>query len=179
MTTTGGRRAGRRRAVAGAVVSAAAAVAVLATPGTAAAADATDLTPFLDCVSRHENGTYTAVFGYRNPTRTTIRVPVGSDNQVTPDWVRWSELTTFAPGEQRGAFSVTVDESQPVMWHLGDDNLQVRAGSRPACTATEMPAEGNGTGPVVALAAGGVFGALLLRHVRRRAAAATPEAPGA
>lgn len=180
MTTTGGRRAGRRRAAAGALVSTAAAVAVLATPGTAAAADATDLTPLLDCVSRNDDGSYTAVFGYRNPTSTTIRVPIGADNQLTPERAGATLPTSFVPGELRGAFSVTVDQGYPATWHLGDDDLQVRANSRPACTAAEMPAEGNGTGPVVALGAAGLFGVLLLRHTRRRlAAAAAPVAPGA
>jgi hypothetical protein len=176
VTTAGG----RRHAAAGALVSAAAAVAVLATPGTAAAADAKDLTPVLECVGRNGDGTYTAVFGYQNPTRTTIRVPVGSDNQVTPDSVRATVPTTFVPGDVRGAFSVTVDEDTPVKWHLGNDSVQARAGGKPSCPPTEMPAEGNGTGVVVALGAGGLFGALLLRRFRRRiaAAAAAAAAPG-
>ena len=179
MTSTGGRRNGRRRAAAGAFSSVAAAVAVLATPGTAAAAGGNDLTPLLDCVSRNDDGTFTAVFGYLNPTGTTVRVPVGPDNQLTPDRTGQTLPTTFLPGEARGVFSVTVDQGAGVLWHLGDDNLAARVNSKPACPPTEMPAEGNGTGPVVALAAGGLFGVLLLRQVRRRLAAAAQGSSGA
>jgi len=156
------------------VLGAAAAIVVSAGPAAAAPADV--LTPFVDCAVRNDDGSWTAVLGYRNPTGSGISVAEGSDNQVTPVPLGAAVPTRFEPGVHRGVFSVRVDRGAGLMWHLGDDQLAVRQDSADACPpATEMPADGNGTGVVVALGAAGIVGAVAIRRVRRRAVAAAQE----
>ena len=168
------RRATRGRTRVGAVVLGAGA-ALLVSAGPAAAAPGDVLTPLVDCVVHNDDGTWTAVLGYSNPTRSAVSVPRGSDNQITPD--RWKTRlpTRFEPGVKRGVFSVVVDRGAGVVWHLGDDNLKVRDDARACPPATEMPADGNGTGMVVALGAAGIVGALAVRRVRRQTGTAPAE----
>jgi hypothetical protein len=172
--------AGGARRWAGRVGVALATGAVLATgPGTAAAAQGDGLTPFVECITRHANGSWTAVLGYENTGRTAVTVPGGARNKVTPDKAAPAVPTTFAPGRHRGAFSVTVSKGAGVVWHLGDDNLRVRENSGPACPPpTEMPADGNGTGPALALGAAGIVGVVLFRRLRRRDPVSSDPAPG-
>ncbi len=166
-----GRRRARVTARAGAAVLAAGA-ALLVSAGPAAAAGEI-LTPFVDCVVQNDDGSWTAVLGYRNPTRSVVVVPEGPDNQVTPVPLDAAVPTRFEPGVHRAVFSVRVERGAGLMWHLGDDQFAVRQDSVDACPPpTEMPAEGNGTGVVVALGAAGVAGALVVRRVRRRAGVA-------
>ena len=147
--------------------------------GPAAAAQGDGLTPFVDCITKHANGSWTAVLGYENTGRTAVSVPVGARNKVTPDKAAPAVPTTFAPGLHRGVFSVTVSKGAGVVWHLGDDNLRVRENSGPACPPpTEMPADGNGTGPALALGASGLVGAVLFRRLRRRVEVSSEAAPG-
>jgi MYXO-CTERM domain-containing protein len=147
--------------------------------GTAVAAPDDGLTPFVECISRHADGSWTAVLGYENTGRTAVDVPAGARNKITPDRDGTTPPTTFEPGRHRGAFSVTVRRGAGVVWHLGDDNLRVRITSGPACPPpTDMPADGNGTGPAVALAAAGVAGAVLLRRRRRTGEADAPAGSG-
>jgi hypothetical protein len=159
-----------------AVLGAGAALVVSAGPA-AAAGEA--LRPFVDCVVKNADGSWRAVLGYENPTRAAVSVPHGSDNQVTPRRAQASVPTRFEPGVQRGVFSVVVDRGAGLVWHLGDDNLKVRRNSVAACPPpTEMPAEGNGTGVVVALGAAGMVGALYVSRARRRAGTPGPQEVG-
>jgi Ca2+-binding RTX toxin-like protein len=175
----GASRAARRWAARAAVALAAGAV-LASGAGTAAAAQGDGLTPFVDCVTRHANGSWTAVLGYENTGRTTVTVPGGARNKVTPDKAATAVPTTFTPGRHRGVFSVTVSKGAGVVWHLGDDNLKVREDSGPACPPpTEMPADGNGTGPALALGAAGLVGVVLFRRLRRRVEASPDAAAGA
>jgi hypothetical protein len=155
-----------------------AAVGLVAAPGTAAAQGT--VTPVLDCYVDNRDGSWTAVFGYRNTTAGPVTIPVGPDNKVTPTTYGTPQPTTFQPGLHHGVFSVTVTRGAGPMWHLDQDNLAARRRSAPVCpSSTELPSEGNGTGPAIALAVAGAVGAVAVHRSRRRArTAAGPQPTG-
>ncbi|MGY1644445.1 hypothetical protein ACI782_25365 [Geodermatophilus sp. SYSU D00703] len=157
---------------------------VVAAPGTAHAeivgdtdrSEPPDVVPFIDCVSQNADGSWTAVFGYDNRTGSNVTIPIGPANQVTPTPTGRLQPTGFRPGVRHGVFAVTATGETGPMWHLGTSNLQARR-TGTACPAdTQMPAEGNGTGGVLALGAAGVVGAVLLRRVGRRRGVHPPTA---
>jgi hypothetical protein len=153
-----------------ALVAVIAVAGVLALPGTASAKGT--VVPLLDCVVTNADGTWTAVFGYRNTSTSAVSIPSGPRNKVTPVTYGAPQPTTFQPGTHRGVFTVTVPRGAGPMWHLDGTNLAARAGSATACPSpTELPAEGNGTGVVIALACAGVLGVVLVRRAGRRARA--------
>jgi hypothetical protein len=139
-----------------------------------AAPPAPTITPVLECVVVHDAGSFTAVIGYSNDSGQTRTVPYGAQNKLTPTRFDGSQPTTFAPGRQRGVFSVLVDHPS-VKWMLEDATLWLDADGPRCPPPTEMPAEGNGTGIAVGLGVAGLVGVALVRRVQRRA---TPAAPG-
>ena len=171
------RRTGARvpRAALLAVVAGAGLVAV---PGTASAG--TTVEPLVDCYVQHDDGSWTAVFGYDNRTGSRVTVPRGELNSVTARGYQDPQPTTFEPGLHHGVFSVTVTgNSAGFVWHLDRTNLTVRRDSGPACpSSTELPEEGNGTGPAIALAAAGLIGGVLVQRANRRARALAAAARG-
>jgi MYXO-CTERM domain-containing protein len=159
-------RAPRRSRVAAAVlglVLALAPTAAGAAPGTNRSAPP-DVVPLLDCTITHPDGSWTAVFGYDNRTGARVEIPVGPANQVTPSGYGRPQPTTFQPGVRRAVFSVTVTSGGGPMWHLGRTNLAARKGTTVCPPSTQMPADGNGTGIVVALVLAGAVGAVVLRR---------------
>ncbi|MGY1652466.1 hypothetical protein [Geodermatophilus sp. SYSU D01119] len=158
------------------LATAAVAVLVALVPGAAAAApnrsDPPDVVPVLDCVTTSADGSWTAVFGYDNRTGTTVTIPVGPANQVTPTQYGTPQPTTFEPGLRHGVFAVTVTRGGGPTWHLGSTNLAARKGDAACPPSTQMPADGNGAGLPIVLAAAGGAAALALARARRRAVAA-------
>jgi hypothetical protein len=153
-----------------ALVAVIAVAGLLALPGTASAKGT--VVPLLDCVVTNGDGTWTAVFGYRNTSGSAVSIPSGPRNKVTPVTYGVPQPTTFRPGTHRGVFTVTVARGAGPMWHLDGTNLAARLGSATACPSpTELPAEGNSTGVVIALAGAGVLGVVLVRRAGRRARA--------
>ena len=167
-----GRRTTSRTSVRLGVITAVAAVLALL-PGAAGAApnraDPPDVVPILDCVLPSTDGTWTAVFGYDNRTGATVTIPVGPANQVTPVQYGTPQPTTFEPGVRHGVFAVTVTRGGGPMWHLGRTDLAAREGDAACPPSTQMPADGNGTGLPIVLAAAGGAAALVLARARRRA----------
>ena len=160
-----------------ALVGAVAATVALA-PGVAAAGDEYDssLVPVLTCVTQAENGTYTAVFGYHNRTSRVISVPRGDNNNVDPSG---PVPEVFQPGLHHGAFSVTTTVDRRVEWELYDYDLRAYSSSQPSCgPEVQMPADGNGSGAVIALVGAGVIGAAMVHRSRRGVRTAAPGEPG-
>jgi hypothetical protein len=150
-----------------ALVAVVAVVALVAAPGAASARGT--VVPLLDCVVTNEDGSWTAVFGYRNTASSPVSIPTGPRNKVTPATVGSPQPTTFQPGTHRGAFTVPVARGAGPMWHLDGTNLAARLGTATACpSSTQMPAEGNGTGTAIALVAAGLVGTVAVQRVRRR-----------
>ena len=163
--------AGRRRARGwgrAAVLGATVAVAVVTAPGTAAAAG---VTPLVDCMIKNADGSHTFVLGYRNTGASAVTLQPGSPaNRLRPAHVDGVLPSRFEPGLHRGAATGTVDRGDGLEWQLDGQSLEVTASAPPPfCPpSTEMPADGNGTGVVVALGAAAVVGAVVARRVRRR-----------
>lgn len=170
MSSTSSARGARAGTVRVALVAAVAGAGLLASTGTAAAAKDATVVPLLDCVVGNDDGTWTAVFGYRNESDSPVTIPPGPRNKVTPAGGDVSLPVTFRPGTHRGAFTVTVDRGAGPMWHLDGTNLAARRDAAPACpSSTELPAEGNGLGAVLGLAGAGAVGAVLVHRAGRRA----------
>ena len=169
-----GRSSGVRRLHArvarAALVAVIALVGLLALPATASAKGT--VVPLLDCVVTNRDGSWTAVFGYRNTSSSTVTIPVGARNKVTPATYGAPQPTTFRPGTHHGTFTVPVTRGGGPMWHLDGTNLAARVGSARACPpSTELPEEGNGTGPAIALTAAGLVGGVMVHRANRRARA--------
>ena len=166
----GGRR---RTAVRVGVAGLAAATAVLASPGSALAAGT--IAPLLDCWSV-SGSTTTLVLGYSNTkSKAAVYDVGGSSNHWSPSRYDGPQPDTLEVGTHHGAFSVRMDAADvpTATWTLGSTTLDVSdamaaTGSCPPGTA--LPADGNGTGGVLALAAAAGVGLVVLHRARRRVA---------
>jgi len=155
----------------------AAALLLAASPGTASAASGA-VKPILDCYVLGDDGVYTLVFGYTN-TGPATSIPHGSFNSIVPAASQGKQPTSFATGTKHGVFSVRVPQSEVNggYWYLDYNSYifyyGVSAPSGSCPTDTQMPADGNGTGVVGALAVAAGFGALVVHRTRRRVAGPT------
>jgi hypothetical protein len=147
----------RQRGLRAAAAALAAGLWLVLVPAPAAAAPGDSLRPFIDCVTRKADGSWTAVLGYENTARSAVVLAPGPKNKITP--LKGVAVPgRFEPGVRHGALAVTVVGHSSFLWHLGDDQLKVRSTSTPCPPETEMPTDGNGTGVVVALAVAGLAG---------------------
>ena len=163
------RRRGRSGLSRAALVAVVTVVGLMAVPGTASAAG--EVTPVLNCTKPAAGGGFTAVVGYDNTTGQTITIPYGKQNRIVSGQYDGAQPTVFEAGRHDGVFTVTVTTSSAT-WTLGRTLLLMKPSEAPACpSSTELPEEGNGTGPAIGLAAAGVVGAVLLHRANRRARA--------
>jgi hypothetical protein len=161
-----------------------------AVPGVAAADPADGLTPghgtvvpLVDCVRTGSGGALTVVLGYSNSGTATEHLR-GAENRISPAALDGGQPTKFSSGTHHGVFTLQVAAGQApggqVSWTLDGTTVVAGSGS-PACPAgSDLPADGNGTGPVIVLALAGVVGVLAVLRARRRVAALavrTPDRP--
>ncbi|MGY1763583.1 hypothetical protein ACI79G_06565 [Geodermatophilus sp. SYSU D00779] len=145
-----------------------------AVPGTASAAG--EVIPVLTCTQPAAGGGFTAVVGYDNPTGQDVTVPYGEQNRIVPGQYDGTQPTVLEAGEHDGALTITVTTSSAT-WTLGRTLLLIEPSEAPACPAsTELPEEGNGTDPAIALAAAGLVGTVAVQRARRRAPAGRGDA---
>lgn len=132
-------------------------------------------TPLLDCVIPATGGAHTAVLGYSNSqSQTTL---TGSSNTISPSQYDGAQPTTFESGTHHGVFTIDIDPGDSATWFLGNTQLVINGTAAGACpSSTELPADGNGTGVVVALLGAGVVGALAVRRTVRRRSGDVPAA---
>ena len=167
-------RRGRRGASCAALVAVIALVGLFALPGTASAAWKVE--PMLDCHVANADGSRTLVLGYTTNTWGVWRVPHGKKNALSPSRIQGVQPTEFS-GTVHGAFTIRVtaaELSSGARWELEGYVLDFAAavGSTSPCpSSTELPEEGNGTGPAIALAAAGVVGGVMVHRANRRARA--------
>jgi hypothetical protein len=161
-----------------------AAVALVATPGTASATGGAR--GIVSCYTDNHDGSYTVVVGYTSSYSSAVTRPLGRTNQTFPTRLQGSQPTVLQPGTHHAAFTVRLtnaDLYQNARWELDGTVLQYSSLATYATvcpSSTQMPADGNGSGPVIALAAAGLVGAVAVVRSRRRAAATTePEATDA
>jgi hypothetical protein len=116
---------------------------LLAWPAAPAAAQ-TSVSPVLECVITNGDGTYTAVYGYNNPSGSSVLVPVGSTNRFTPAPNDRSQPTVFAPGRHVGVLNVTFTGT--ITWVLTGRSSTASATSTPC--RSQCPWNGTPSGPV-------------------------------
>jgi len=156
----------RARASRATLVAVIALLALVASPGTASAAG--EVIPVLNCTKPAAGGGFTAVVGYDNTTGQEVTIPYGKQNRIVSGQYDGAQPTVFRAGRHDGAFTVTITNSSAT-WTLGRTLLLMKPSEAPACPpSTELPEEGNGTGPAIALAAAGVVGAVLVHRARKR-----------
>ncbi len=172
-------RRGRARLARAALVAVLALLALIAAPGTASAAGGDgSITPLLDCLRQNPDGTYTAVLGYTNSSRSTEKISLGTWNTVSPAKYNGGQPTSFSSGTKHGAYSVTMTKSEYMggpSWFLDGKFVFFgwawAAGGPASPPSTELPAEGNEPGAGMAVAGAGLVGAVAVHRVRRRALA--------
>jgi hypothetical protein len=168
----------RRRARRAALIAVIALIGLVASPGAASASGTRTVKPVLNCYKEAADGSWTVVVGYVNSSRKTVDIPRGPDNQAYPSKFASLPPTSFEPGTVNGVFTARVTSSDlhaGARWVLDGYTLDYRAAasSSQVCPAsTELPEEGNGTGPAIGLAVAGVVGAVLVHRARKRAPAA-------
>ncbi len=64
--------------------------------------------PILECVTAGANGSYTALFGYKNENSFTVTIPIGSNNKFSPSPIDRGQTTVFKPGRIVEAFRVSL-----------------------------------------------------------------------
>lgn len=167
----------RARATRAALVAVIALIGLVAVPGVASAAATYTVKPVLNCYKENPDRSWTVVVGYVNSSRTTVSIARGGDNQAFPSKFATLPPTSFKPGTVNGAFTAKVSVSDlyaGARWVLDGYTLDYRAaaGSSSVCpSSTELPAQGNGLGPAIGLAAAGVVGAVWVLRARARGTA--------
>lgn len=168
-------RRARGRVTRAALVAVLALVGPVTAPGTASAVG--EVRPFVDCLGKNSDGTYTAVLGYTNSSTSTVTVAVGTRNSVSPSRLDGTQPTTFGPGTKRGVLTLTITASEYLRsgpyWQVDGSvahfGWSTARGLTTCPSSTELPADGNGTGMVLALAAAGMVGGVLVHRANRRA----------
>jgi hypothetical protein len=173
----------RRRAaifcVAGvAVVAAIIAGVVLFNTGPAAATWQTmSGEPTCDCIRKNDKDEYQAVFGYDSTSKSSGKIARGDNNKLEIAGLNAGSSTkidgvqtdTFEPGSHRAAFATSwVPKDTEVTWAVGGKQVSANW-SKPTCGRdVSLPADGNGSGPIIALALSGLIaaGAVVLRRRR-------------
>lgn len=167
----------RARATRAALVAVIALIGLVAVPGVASAAATYTVKPVLNCYKENPDRSWTVVVGYVNSSRTTVDIPRGPGNQAFTATFASLPPTSFRPGTVNGAFTAVVglaDLYAGARWVLDGHTLDYRAAasSSQVCpSSTELPAQGNGLGPAIGLAAAGVVGAVCVLRIRARGTA--------
>lgn len=92
-----------------------------------------------ECVAVNADGTFTALFGSSNAAKTTVNIPAGSANNLTPD-VGATPPTSFAPGRSVGTFKVTWNGNATVVWHLPGGDASAKRTAK-ACNTAPVVSE--------------------------------------
>ncbi len=130
----------RRLATAAAVGAVLAGGVVGAAPAWAATIDCTpmgdpacrDLAPVAECVWDNKDGTKTALWGWDNPSTSTLRIDVGNKNKMSPGAEDQGQPTLFLPGRTRNVFTTTYTGTSTT-WRLGNETATAGSGTT-ACS---------------------------------------------
>ncbi|HWA71130.1 MAG TPA: DNRLRE domain-containing protein [Polyangiaceae bacterium] len=95
-----------------------------------------DLTPRFECYQTRSDGKIAAVFGYSNPTPSTLTLPIGTDNKFTTGAQGRGQPTAFLPGSYNRAFAVAYT-SGALSWTLNGSTASVTG--TPSDTALQCP----------------------------------------
>lgn len=82
---------------------------------------AVDISPVLENIVDNCDGTFTAWYGYSNPSNSEVSVSVGSLNYFTGGALAdLGQPTTFLPGRQVNVFAVDLGGNSELVWKLTD-----------------------------------------------------------
>jgi hypothetical protein len=112
---------------------------LLAGPAAAATIDCTpmgdpacrDLTPVVECVWLETNGSRTVVWGYDNPSTTTLHIDYGNKNGMSP--TDGNQPTEFVPGRKMNVFTTNVPGTS-ASWRLGNNSASLSSGTAKCLT---------------------------------------------
>ena len=129
----------------------------LAGPAAAADLDCTpmgdpacrDLTPVVECVWVETNGSRTIVWGYDNPSSSTLHIDIGNKNKMSPGAEDGGQPTDFLPGRKINAFVTNVPGTS-ASWRLGNNTASL-SGSTQACVTKPVSMVGSATALAVFL----------------------------
>lgn len=97
------------------------------------------ISPVLECVLDNGNGTFTALFGYFNPSDEAQDIPVGDRNRFSPAPADRGQPTTFTPGRTYGAFTVDFTSGN-VVWTLTRKTSTANSNSK-KCEVADLSLE--------------------------------------
>ena len=92
-----------------------------------------------ECVMSNSDGSKTAFFSYRNPSSSSVTIPIGSSNSsvnsFSPSGARTTDLTVFKPGSVKGAVGVAFSGAS-VVWSVKPAGGALETATANADTAT-------------------------------------------
>ena len=119
------------------------------------------ITPIYEGWYKNKDGTVTLSFGYLNRTNTTIEIPVGADNTLSPPPENRGQPTKFLPGRRSGVIKLVVpkDFQGNITWTVAYEGTRQttsqRGGLNPGYMMIDPPiALDAGANQTVALASG-------------------------
>jgi hypothetical protein len=95
--------------------------------------------PVLEYVTDNPDGTYSALFGYRNDNPEVVSIPVGSGNRFSPSPQDRGQSTTFQPGRQVAVFTIVFSSGNQV-WTLDGRTATASPNRRPVVALSATPA---------------------------------------
>ena len=123
----------------------------LAGPAAAADLDCTpmgdpacrDLTPVVECVWVETNGSRSVVWGYDNPSTSTLHIDVGSKNKMSPGAEDAGQPVQFLPGRRLNVFVTNVPGTSAT-WRLGNNTASLSSSTK-ACATKPVSMIGSAT----------------------------------
>jgi hypothetical protein len=102
---------------------------------------AEQIDPIVEKVSNNCDGTYTAVFGYKNPNAKEVKLPRGKDNRfVDSDSENVGQPASFKPGLQKSALTMKF-RGDKATWMLNGRAATALADSADCSCMNDVPAE--------------------------------------
>ena len=108
-----------------------------------------DITPIVECVWVENNGSRTVVWGWNNPSTTTVHIDYGNKNKMSPGADNGGQPQDFLPGRATNAFVTNVPGTS-ASWRLGNNTASL-SGSTTACLTKPVSMVGSATALAVFL----------------------------
>jgi hypothetical protein len=133
--------------------------------------------PTCDCIRKNDKGEYQAVFGYDSTSKSSGKIARGDNNKLeltglnagSSSKIDGAQTDTFEPGSHRASFATGwISKDAEVTWAVGGKRVSANY-RKPTCGRdVSLPADGNGSGPILALALSGLIAAGVVVLRRRR-----------
>ncbi len=109
--------------------------------------------PTCDCVEQSQDGkSYRAVFSYQNTDKLTGHIEKGQNNAVYPATASGTQVTEFTANGTSTFATGWVAKDTEVVWSVGGKTVTANMMKTPCDHKISLPADGNGSGPILALA---------------------------